>query len=158
MKPPERPRELDLLEPWLGTWQDSGEFKACGGRVIKSTGTHEISWDLDKRILIERMNADMGEMGKMAGLAIYSYDPREKEFDYRFYGNNGETSRGELDYNEKTKVWTMEVKGRNPMVGAFAAKGTFSMLDRDTIEWTWKEWDALKLQKFMEGKGTVKRK
>jgi hypothetical protein len=158
MKPPERPRELDLLAGWVGNWKDAGELKSCDGRITQTKGTHEVAWDLDKRILVERMTTDMGAMGKVNGLAIYSYNPREKQFEYQFYGNNGETSSGDMTYSEKKKDWTLRVRSHNPFTGQpTVGEGKFTMPDPNTIEWAWKEWDALKLQKHVDGKGIVKR-
>ena len=159
MTPPPRPAALDRLEMWVGTWDNTGEMKACNGQVMKSHSSHDVKWDLNKTILIERYSGEMEGMGKFNSMGIYSYDYREKEFKYRSIGENGETMHGDLDYNENTGVWTMETKGYNPMMKmAVTGKGTFRFPDANTIEWTWKEWDGLHLGKLFEGHGTVKRK
>ena len=159
MTPPPRPTALDRLDMWVGMWENVGEMKACNGKVMKAHGTHDVKWDLNKTLLIERYSNEMEGMPPFNAIGIYSYDCREKEFKYRSYGEHGDTMHGELDYNEKTGVWTMETKGYNPMMKmATSGKGTFKFPDAQTIEWNWKEWDGLKLQKLFEGHGTVKRK
>ena len=159
MTPPPRPAALDRLDMWVGTWDNVGEMKACNGQVMKSHSTHDVKWDLNKTLLIERLSGEMEGMGPLNGIGIYSYDCREKEFNYRYYGEHGDTMHGELDYNEKTGVWTMETKGYDPMMKmTTSGKGTFKFPDNQTIEWTWKEWDGLHLTKLFEGHGTVRRK
>lgn len=159
MTPPPRPPQLDRLEMWVGVWDNSGEMKACNGKLMKTHGTHDVKWDLNKNLLIERLSADMEGMPPMNGIGIYSYDYREKEFKYRYYGEHGDTMHGELDYNEKSGVWTMKTKGYNPMMKmTTTGQGTFCFPDANTINWTWKEWDGLHLAKLFEGTGTVKRK
>jgi hypothetical protein len=157
MKPPERPKELDQLESWVGKWEGTGEM-TMHGKVMKSDATSEISWDLDKRILVERMNETMGEM-KMSGMGIYMYNTREKEFKSAYVNNMGGTAHGELKYDDKTKSWKMTMKGRM-MDGAdmTTGEGTFKMPDANTMEWTWTEWDSWHLTKMGEGKGIMHRK
>ena len=159
MTPPPRPAQLDRLEMWLGNWEDVGEMKACNGKIMKSRVTHDVKWDLNKTLVIERFSGEVEGFPPINGVGVYSYDYRSKRFKYRSYGEHGDTMSGSLDYNEKTGMWTLEAKGYNPMMKmATTGRGTFCFPDANTINWTWKEWDGLHLFKLFEGTGTVKRK
>ncbi len=50
----------------------------------------------------------------------------------------------------------MKAKSKGAM-GTSVGHGNAKYLDANTMEWTWSEWDELKLMKFMEMKGVNKR-
>ena len=161
MKPPERPKELDQLEPWVGSWATEGEMTMAEGNTMKMTGTADIAWDCDRNVLVEHMEGASDSMKdmKMLGLAIYSWNAKKKKF-YSYYFNNMPMSaEGNLTYNEATKTWKMTGEGYNPMVGQNTHwVGTITMPDNNTMNWKWTTRDAWKLRKLEEGTGTARRK
>lgn len=161
--PPERPKELALLEPMVGTWTMTGDMKMAGlDQTLACGGTYTTGWECDGRVLVERAQfevADMGDAGKMSSFSMTMYDPREKEFHTVWTMSNGETNYGEMEFDEATKTWHYEGKGYDPMTKQYKkTKGTFKMPDAGTAEWTHEEYDALGLTKMMEIKGASKRK
>lgn len=157
MKPPERAKELDMLEPWVGRWTSTGEF-TMGDKPMKTTGTAEISWDCDKRVLVERCTEDMGEMGKSSSLILYTYDAKDKVFRTYYTSSMGDASAGEMKWCEKDKCWCMKAKGRDPMTGeTMIWEGCFKMPDNSTMEFNMTMWDGWKMKKMGTGKGTAKR-
>src|SRR5262245_15946328 len=70
MQPPARPAELDMLNSWVGTWTSTGEMKS-GDKVMNSTGTSTISWELDNRVLVERATGTIPEMGTHHALIVF---------------------------------------------------------------------------------------
>lgn len=160
MKPPSRPAELDRLEPWVGTWTISGDG-TMGGKKMTSTGTATIAWECDRRVLVERMEVtceEMKEMGKMTGMIVYAWSPHEKEYETNYFNSMGMSADGEMKYNEATRTWHMTGEGDDPMTGAKTHwVGEMKMPDNNTMEWTHATWDAWKLKKLDEGKGTARR-
>lgn len=163
MKPPERPKELAMLEPMVGSWTMSGDMKMAGlDQTLACSGTYTTGWECDGRVLVERAQfevPDLGDAGKMSSFSMTMYDPREKEFHTVWTMSNGEVNHGEMEFDEATKTWRMEGKGWDPMTKSMKkTRGTMKMPDSSTAEWTHEEYDALGLTKMMEIKGASKRK
>lgn len=164
MPVPPKPAELALLDPMVGTWQSTGEMTMAGiDQKIMGRGTQTISWENDGRTLIERMKwecPDMGANGNMTAICMYTLeDAKEKEFKTVMTSNMGDMQVGEMKYNDKTKTWHMKGKGKDCMSGQMVQmKGTMTMPDPSTIEWTCEQWDAMGFNKMMSMKGTSKRK
>lgn len=160
MKMPARAAELDRLEQWVGTWQSTGEMKGPDGKTMHMTSTSTVGWECDRNVLVERMEGTCEEMKdmKMVGMVVYRWDPNDKEYETAFYDNMGMAADGDMTYNEATKTWTMKGEGYNPMHGQKTHwVGQVKMPDSSTMEWTWETWDAWKMKKLEEGKGTAKR-
>ncbi len=156
MKAPERPKELDQLEPWVGNWTMTGEG-TMGGQKMTSTGTANLAWDCDKWVMVERMNEKMGEMN-MSGLIVWTWCPKKKKFENHYYNNMGEASSGEMTWCEKDKCWCMKGKGTDPMTGQPSIfEGCIKMPDNNSMEFCWSMWDGWHMKKLGEGKGTAKR-
>jgi hypothetical protein len=161
MQPPPRAAELDRLEQWVGTWQTTGEMKGCDGKIMHMTGMSTVAWECDRTVLVDRMETvceEMKDMGKMTMLSVYRWDATEKEYEMNWFDSFGTASDGDMTYNEATKTWHITGDGYNPMYRQnthFA--GSVRMPDSSTMEWIWTVWDAWKMTKLEEGKGTSKR-
>lgn len=160
MRAPQRPAELDQLEPWLGHWEGTWECTMPGSdQPVKGVGTNTVSWEADRWVMIERMTGDMGEMGKFSGIGIWTWDPEGKCFRNWWYDSWGSSGHGKTTYDAATRTWTTTSSGTNPMTGEKThGKGTMKMIGRDKLEWTFTEYDGLGLTKMMEMKGTSTRK
>ncbi|MFQ5589764.1 MAG: DUF1579 family protein [Phycisphaerae bacterium] len=155
---PERPIELDKLAMFLGEWEGTSETTLCVlDEPLSGTGSRTMEWTLDKRYLVEHGDYDMGELGKMKGVGLWTYDPKAKKYRIWWFDSQGGTARGTATFCDETKTWKMKVKGRNPW-GKSKGKGTVTFVDDDTIEWEWSEWDGSGLFKTAETTGTSKRK
>ncbi|HKQ50496.1 MAG TPA: DUF1579 family protein [Phycisphaerae bacterium] len=160
MKMPSRPAELDRLESWVGTWQSTGEMKGADGKTMHITGNSTIGWECDRTVLVEKMEGTCEEMKemKMMGMGVYTWDAHEKEYETAYYDNMGTAADGDMTYNESTKTWKMTGEGYNPMHGQNTHwVGEVKFPDSSTMEWTWATYDAWKMKKLEEGKGTAKR-
>lgn len=155
MKQPERPAELDRLEPWIGRWEGTGEMKMIGGQVIKTTGSQEYGWDLDRRVMLARETWGMEGMGPMRGVGFYGYDPIKKAIVSSSFDDWGNVSEGKFKFDPHKNIWHMTYKGHGTM-GATTGTGTIVMPDRDTIQWTFEEYFGL--IKVMNASGVSKRK
>ena len=155
---PARPAELDKLNMFAGEWVSTGEATMTGlDEVLKSTGTTESTWGCDGWCLVERSTMNMGELGGMTGLGVWTWDAKAKKYRSSWADDWGTTGRATAKYDDETRTWTMKAKGTGPM-GKSVGKGTATFVGDDTVEWTWTEWDSLHLMKVFEGKGTSKRK
>ena len=154
MKQPERPAELDRLEPWIGRWTGTGEMKMIGGKVVRTTGNQEYTWDLDRRVMLAKETWNMEGLGPMRGVGIYGYDPVSKKIRSSSYDDWGNVSTALFRYDEKNNMWHMKYNGRGAY-GSSSGKGTITMPDRDTINYTFEEYFGL--IKVMEATGTSKR-
>lgn len=158
MKPPERPKELDQLEPWVGNWTTSGEG-TWEGKPMKATGTSSITWECDRMVLVGRGEEDSEGMGKSSMLEVYTWNPKTKRFNAHYFNSMGVESHGDMTYDANTKTHHITGKGPDPMTGKTTIfEGDSKMIDSNTYEWTWAMWDGWKIKKTGEGKGTMKRK
>ena len=155
---PQRAPELDRLEMLIGDWETTGEVKMTMlDETIQSSGTNHAEWSLDRRFLIEHADLDMGALGKMTGISIWSWDPRLKKYRMWWFDSLGETSQAIVTYNERTSTFHMKAVGQKYGYKT-RGRGTLHHVDDDTIEWTWREWDGTGLFKLADMKGTSKRK
>lgn len=157
MKMPPRPAELDRLDSWVGNWNSN--FEMCsGGKTMTMTGTGVISWDCEKRILFERATSDMGEMGKVCELILYSWDCDAGRYKVGYFSGMGEANMGHMKWNEKKGAFELRGKGKNPMTHQTTIfEMDIRMPDQNTMTFKATEWDALHLTKLSEGTGTAKR-
>ncbi len=155
---PERPAELDRLDMLLGEWETSGEVRmAVLDEVLSVTGSNSATWELDKRMLVERAELDMGELGKMTGMSIWWWDARARRFRMWWFDSFGEISEAAVRYDEASQTWHMSAKGQK-YGHATSGRGTLRRIDENTLAWTWNEYDALGLIKLATMKGTSHRK
>jgi len=155
---PTRPTQLDRLEALLGDWETDGEITmAMLDQPLHTTGANSARWTLDRRFLVEQAEINMGELGKVTGMSIWSWDPAIRKYRMWWFDSLGETSEATVTYNEKTKTWHMKASGQK-YGSTTAGRGTLKHIDADTLEWTWKEYDPLGLIQFADMKGTSRRK
>ncbi len=159
--PPPRPAELDQLNDWAGTWNGTGEMimhTPKGEQKMTTTGKETAKWVCDNRVLMSEMEYDMGDMGKMTGISIATYDKNSKKFRSYWFDSMGTVGHGEMWKDPSTGMWMMKTKGTDPMSGdATSGKGTVKMLDPNTMEWTFTEYDGWGFNKKVEMKGTSRK-
>lgn len=150
---PQRPVELDKLNFLVGTWKGTSESTMAGIEgTMKGTGESTISWEADGWCLVERAKFD-GPMGTMHAVGVWTYDAKAKKYRVHFFDDWGGVATGTASHNAKTGTWKMQYKSKGPL-GDSVGIGTFTLVDDDKIEWTWQEWDGLKMVKYMDMKGT----
>lgn len=156
---PQRPAALDQLNKMIGSWETTAEIKVAGmDETMKGSGTSTSSWEGDGWIMVERGQFDMGDMGKMHGMATWTWDDRAKVYRTFWADNMGETDVGTARFNEKTSTWHMKSSGSGPM-GKSRASGTARLVNDKTMEWTWVERvGPFGMFKAMEMKGTSRKK
>lgn len=156
MQPPPRAPELDKLGLLIGSWEGSGECVMPGAEgPMKNTGKSSITWEADRTVALERFEGSMGE-SKFSGLGLWTWDPSAKKYKVFWTDNYGSQSHGEATFDEATRTWKMAMKNAGPM-GNTSGSGTTRLVDDNTMEWSYTEWNALKTKKTMEMKGTSKR-
>ncbi len=154
----DRPAQLDALNMLVGKWKTQGEVKMIGmDEPILTSGTSEAVWECDGRILMDRATYDMGPMGPMSGVSIWTWDASQKQYRMWWYDSFGETAQGTARYDEKTRTWHFKNRGRSSLCNVIS-KGTIRMIDQDHLEWTYDQWDAWGILKFSTMKGTSTRK
>lgn len=160
MKPPERAAELDKLDAFAGNWEYTMEMKMEGMEKPETySGTSYATWECDRRLLVERVEGDMGEMGKFHGLAIYTWDPQDKVFRTFWFDNMGSMHHGTMKYDEATKTWNTKGEGENLNTGERTrGKGWMKCVDDNTVKWGGTEYDSWGWKKKSEMTGTSKRK
>ncbi len=160
MKQPPRPAELDQLNAFVGTWEGNWEMTMMGSDQPKtSKGTDQFAWDADKWVLTERMEGTM-DNNKMVGTGLWTWNPQRKLFQYYSADNYGMIMTGTGRYDAATKTWHMKGQSQDTRHGQRSVgEGTLKLVDPNTMEWHWTEWDScLHLMKFMEMKGTSHKK
>ncbi len=158
---PARPPEMDRLGGFIGKWEGSGEIRmAVLTEVLPTTGVSTNAWDCDGRCMLEHDEYEMGDLGSVSDVSVWTWDPKGKVFRIHRFDSIGGVAVGTADYHEKSQTWRLKSKTQTPW-GAMVSRGTVKMVDEDTLEWTWDEWPAwdwLGLFKIAEMKGTNRRR
>jgi hypothetical protein len=158
---PSRPAELDRLAPFIGRWEGKGELKmSVLDEVLPMTGISENSWDCDGWCMVERDHYEMGDLGSVTDVSVWTWDAKARTFRIARFDSVGGAAAGTADYDERSQCWKLKSGTRTPW-GKMQSRGTVRMVDEDTVEWTWDEWpgwDWLRLFKIAEMKGTNQRR
>lgn len=156
LRPP-RPSELDRLDRLVGEWETVGEVRmSVLEKPLPTTGRSVARWAHDERFLIEEAVLDMGELGRVSGTSLWTYDARARRYRMWWFDSLGETSRAEITFHERTDTWHMRTRGQKYGYTT-TGRGTLRHLDDDTLEWTWREFDATGLIKLADMKGVSRR-
>jgi hypothetical protein len=156
MRPP-RPPELDRLDRLVGDWETVGEVRMTVLDEALHTGRSSARWILDKRFLREDAELELGELGKVTGTSIWSFDPAAGKYHMWWFDSLGETSHAVITFDPRADAWFMRTRGRKYGY-ATSGRGTLRHLDDDTLEWTWQEFDATGLFRLADMKGVSRRR
>jgi hypothetical protein len=155
---PERPVELDHLNTWIGTWVGEGEAEMAGlDESIKATSESTTEWGCDGWCVIERGKFEMEGFDPMEGIGLWTYDIKAKKFRGFWVDSMGTTSVGTATYSPETQIWKMKGKSRSAF-GKTVMRGSFTIPDPDSMEWSMTEYDGTGLFKTMEMTGKSRRK
>lgn len=157
MTKPPRPAELNLLDRMVGDWKGSGEMTMMGSdEVTHGTGASNFSWQLDNRVLVERSEFSMGEMGTMQGMGTWTWDDRHHYFHTTWVDSTGGYGSGRARTRDNGTTWKVRGKSVSPM-GTTTGRGTMTFVDENTMNWEWAEYTFFGLIKVMEMEGTSTR-
>ncbi len=154
-----RPSELDLLDGWVGQWEDSGEVHMPGSDKAESLkGTSSASWKCDKRFLVEEMNYQIGSGAPESAVAVRTWDPHANLFRSWYFDNHGMVGHSKMTYDAAGRTWHMTLKNNDPETCA-PVKGEMRLhvIDDRNTEWTFTERDARTSKQRVEIKGTSRR-
>ncbi len=155
---PQRPPELDKLNPFVGRWESTGEARMAGlDRNLKYAGKNEVSWEGDRWYLVNREAGSIEKLGDIRGLGTWTYDVRSKKFRTTWINNMGTLETGIAWHDKNTDTWQMRTTSYGPY-GRGSAKGTVRFTDPNTMEWTWAEYMMGGLIKTVEMTGTSTRR
>lgn len=149
----ERPQALEHLDNWIGTWEMTGEMTMRGEeKATPVKGVSVVTWEADKRVLVEKSSSEMGEWPKWSGVGLWGYDAAHERYNIVWFDNYGGSAHGHAKYCPDTKTWYFKAKSDHGK-----ASGTAVLKDDNTIEWTHVERGPFGIKMF-EFKGTSKRK
>jgi hypothetical protein len=145
MSKPVKPKELEHLEPFVGTWHTEGLLKVNGKNGdLKITGTDSYEWLPGGFFLLHRVDVHIGSEHKEA-IEVIGYNESGKTFQMQYFDNEGNT--GTMGANVRNGVWTfldksMRFTGRfnddkNVMEGAW----------EQFLDGKWVHWMKIKLTK-----------
>lgn len=161
MKAPARAKEMEMLDKWVGTWTSTTQCKMTGmDKDTNGTAKSTITSACDGRFVMEQMEGDMGEMGKMTGVAMYTWDPAKKHYRTWWFDSFGTSAEGTMCYCPESKTWYMKGESISPMTGKpTIGEGTIKMSDDNTMEFKWTESEKTLFgkKKTMDMTGTSKR-
>ena len=155
---PPRPEELDRLDQLLGDWETEGRIDlAVLDEPIHTQGHNQAIWTLDRRVMLDRAELDMGPLGRITGQTMWTWDESIGKYRMWWFDSLGETSQAVVRYDDRSRTWHMKSTGvkYGRRTGGW---GSIKHLDDDTLEWTWVETDSLGLIRFAEMHGTSRRK
>ena len=151
--PPPRPAELDKLDSFIGNWTTTCDM-TMNGETTKCQGAGSSSWALDNRVVISKFEFDMGEMGKMQGMEVLTWDPSAGKYRTYWFDSMGGVGEGTMRYDDKSGMWVSKGSSIDGMSGeARANSGTMKVLDSGKHEWSFKETDPWGFKTTMELKG-----
>ncbi len=157
-KLPARPAELDRLNMLVGEWDTAGTIKMIGmDAAIETTGHNVARWSADGWLLIDESTYDMGALGTMSGVSLWSWDDRAKRYRVDWYDSFGERASGYAYYDEVSHVWHLKTSGRSALCSV-ANKGTIKVIGDGHLVWTYDQWDAWGFLKFSEMRGRSQRR
>ncbi len=155
---PPRPVELDRLDQLLGKWETTGIIHlAVLDEPIHTQGRNRAEWTLDRRVLVDDAELDMGPLGNVTGQTLWTWDDSIGKYRMWWFDSLGETSQAVVTYNDRTRTWHMKATGVK-YGQRTGGRGTIHHVDDDTLEWTWFESDTLGFITFAEMHGTSRRK
>jgi Protein of unknown function (DUF1579) len=153
----DRPAELKRLDAMIGMWSGNATCTMPDGKTTSGTGKSCIGWEVDGNVLLERGEFTMDGQ-TMKGLGLWTWDASAKKYQLFWNDSMGAVSHGEARYDEASKTYSMNFRSRNSSSGeSTVGEGTSRLVDANTMEWNWTEWDAAKTKKVMEMKGVSRR-
>ncbi len=154
---PEPSPELEKLNMLVGNWETSGRVKMLGlQEPLITKGTSEAIWECDGRFLTDRSHFELGELGPMSGMSIWTWDTKHRKYRMWWFDGFGETAKGFATFDEASQTWHIKTRGRNGWCSVIS-KGTIHRVDENTLAWTWKQWDGWHLFKIGDMSGTSTR-
>ncbi len=157
MRPPRAP-ELDRLKMFVGEWETEGEVRIPAVEaILRTVGHNSADWMLDGRMVVEHAELDMGELGKISGMSVWTWDSAIRKYRMFWFDSLGEVSIGTATFDAKTETWHITAKAQKFGYRTIA-KGTLRRIDANTIEWTWREYLGLGLFKVADMNGVSRRK
>lgn len=153
MIPPPAPqlRELNRLE---GDWKTSGSIRFLAAReAIETTGENTAAWACDGRYLVDRSTYTLGPIGTMSGVSIWTWDDREKRYRIWWFDGLGESAQGTARFDAGSRTWQIRTRGSNGRCSV-RSHGTIRHVNKDHLEWTWRQWDGWGIFRISEMRGT----
>lgn len=160
MTAPPRPAELDRLNDFVGTWKGETKITMFNGKdqVMISEGVNHAEWCCDGRFMVEHFEGTFGEGQAMTGIGIWTWDEKAGKYRTWWFDSFGSASTGEAEYDEEDGEWELTGKGRNLITGdTTSGEGEIRVLGDNTLEYHFTEWDAWRLKKIMQMKGSSRR-
>lgn len=155
---PARPSELDRLNMLVGAWDTAGTVKLIGmDDPIETTGRSVARWSADGWLLIDESEYDMGSLGRMSGVSLWTWDDRAKVYRVYWFDSFGERASGTARFDEATRTWRMKTSGRSAVCSVMS-QGEIQLLDDGRLAWTYDQWDGWGFMKFAEMRGTSTRR
>ncbi|MEK6643399.1 MAG: hypothetical protein AABZ08_05775 [Planctomycetota bacterium] len=159
--PPPRAPELDALDAWLGEWDVTGQVREIGtGRTMQAKGHESVRWSCDKQFLVEETTwgGDTPESMETA-MTVRTWNPHAKVYRSWYFSSHGTVGHSKMTYDSATKTWRAQTKNVDPETcEPVRGEMVIKLTDPATMDWTYDEWDGLKLKKLVEMKGVSKRR
>ena len=107
-------------------------------------------------MLVEHASLDMGPMGPMSGMSIWTFDEGSEKYKMWWFDSFGETSEVIATWNDRRKTWRLKSTGQK-YGHSTSGFGTIRLIEDGVLEWTWVEQDALGVITFARMQGTSRR-
>ena len=155
---PGRSAELERLDMLAGDWTTEGTVEFITAREpIHTTGENHSAWECDGRFLVERASFDMGALGPMTGISIWTWDAGARRYRMWWFDSFGESASGTARFDDRAMTWHIKTRGQNGFCRV-RSRGTIRQIDCDTLEWTWRQNAFMGLFKIADMKGVSRRK
>jgi hypothetical protein len=151
LQKPEPAPEMAKLEPFIGTWQGTAEIVEPSPEEMKALmpegeempecykGGGTFVWVLDGMTLKGESWHEMGEGLKASYVEYWTWDPKKEKYRIVYVGDWGDCGTGLAWYDEEGKTMHAKFKGVKHDGSEVRGEAESTLLDDDTIEWSYTE-------------------
>lgn len=166
-KKPSQPPEMKVFAPLIGTWTGTAEMIEPSAEEMKKhmppgspepqmtyAGGGTYKWDINDLYVHAEGWHDMGEGEKAHYHELIGWNPVKKMYHSWYVSDYGERGDGWMTASADGMKFTVKTSGLGMGGKPAKGEGTMTIVDDNTVEWTWTENGAMGRMKM---KGTMKK-
>lgn len=145
MKKPSQPVQMKQLEPFIGIWEGTAEMVALPGTAAASQpaqtfrGGATTDWALDGMAVRSEGWHEMPD-GQRSNMVEYTtWDSRAQKFRTYYTSDWGDTGVGTMWADPGGQMFHWTAKGINAAGQTSSMSGTSTVVDKNTMTWTFTE-------------------
>lgn len=138
LEQPGRAGQLNKYDMLVGSWTWEGEVIDAADTNRHWKGTADWHWTLEEQCLHSSLTATSDTIS-MKSYGAWTWHPAKEKYVWYTLNNWGYPEHGAASYDAATKTWTLTYNGIALDGRAVHGSHTYTLTDRETMTWTWKE-------------------